>query len=165
MVFMREEEKLARDIYLKMHEQHELALFANIAVAEQNHSDAMLRLLTLYRLPDPAAGNLAGEFSSDELQSLYDVLLAAGSRDVASGVKVGALIEEVDIEDGTAAIGDAAKPDIDAVYESLMCGSRNHLRSFATTLETLTGQKYAAQVLPQATVDGILAAPVERCGK
>ena len=156
---------MARDVYLEMHEQYGLAPFANIAAAEQNHMDAMLRLLTRYRLPDPAAGNLAGEFADDGLQSLYDELLAAGRRDVASAVKVGALIEEVDLEDLATAIATASKPDIDAVYESLLCGSRNHLRSFATTLESLTGQQYTAQVLPQATIDGILAAPMERCGR
>jgi hypothetical protein len=165
MVFMREEEKLARDIYLRMHEQYELALFANIAAAEQNHSDAMLRLLTRYRLPDPSAGNLAGEFTNAELQSLYDVLLAAGSRDVASALRVGGLIEEVDIADGIAAIGNATRSDIDAVYDSLMCGSRNHLRGFAATIEALTGQRYVAQALPQESVDAILAAPMERCGR
>jgi hypothetical protein len=68
----------------------------------------------------------------------------------------------VDIQD---AMDRATQADIDAVYANLMCGSRNHLRAFATAYEALTGDAYKAQLLPQDAVDAILAAPMERCGR
>ena len=162
--FMREEEKLARDVYLKLNEHFDLAIFANISASEQRHMDSVLNLLVKYRIADPVAAHPIGVFADEELQALYNQLIATGSTDVTSGVRVGALIEEVDLEDLNTAAANTVKSDIDRVYSNLACGSRNHLRSFAYTLKTLTGNAYVAQKLPQATVDAILATPMERCG-
>jgi hypothetical protein len=164
MLYMREEEKLARDVYIAMYEAWELVPFAPIAVAEQSHMDAMLRLLTRYQLADPVAGKAAGDFTDPTLQALYTSLLAEGLLNPASALAVGARIEEIDLQDNADAIANSTLVDADAVYSSLMCGSRNHLRSFASTLELVTGQPYSAQVLTQVVVDGILASPMERCG-
>ena len=54
LLFMREEEKLARDTYLTFYEQYEtLTVFSNIASSEQMHMNAILKLLKKYKLPDP----------------------------------------------------------------------------------------------------------------
>ena len=165
MLYMREEEKLARDVYLTLDEAWELVPFVNVAASEQKHMDAMLKLLRNYQLPDPAAGNAIGEFTDPELQKLYDKLVDRGLKAPDEALLVGGLIEEVDTLDIQSAIEAATKDDIDAVYENLMCGSRNHLRAFAGAYEALTGKDYKAQVLPQAAADAILAAPMERCGR
>ena len=165
MLYMREEEKLARDVYLTMYEAWELVPFANVAASEQKHMDAMLKLLRKYRLPDPAAGNAIGEFTDPDLQKLYDELVDKGMKGPDDALLVGGLIEEVDMVDIRDAMDRATQPDIDAVYANLVCGSRNHLRAFATAYEALTGSAYTAQLLPQDAVDAILDAPVERCGR
>jgi len=165
MLFMREEEKLARDVYITLFDAWGLAPFANIAVSEQSHMNAMLLLLLKYRLPDPAAGNPIGEFTNPDLQTLYDTLIARGLSSAVEGLKVGALIEEVDMRDILAAIARSTKTDITAVYENLICGSRNHLRAFVNAIEALTGVPYTAQLLDQAAVNAIVAAPMERCGQ
>ena len=164
MQFMREEEKLARDVYLTLYDAWGLSTFTNIAASEQSHMNAMLRLLEKYRLSDPAAGNLVGEFTDLRLQALYDALIARGLLSTVDGVLVGGLIEEVDMNDIQAAIDRSTQADIDAVYANLMCGSRNHLRAFAGVFESLTGTAYLAQLLDSAVVSAILAAPMERCG-
>jgi hypothetical protein len=163
LAFMREEEKLARDVYLQFYEQYDLALFANIAAAEQKHMDAVLKLLTKCQLPDPAAGNAIGEFTDGDLQALHDQLIAAGSEGVVPAVGAGALIEELDLEDLAIAMENTTRADFEKVYTNLACASRNHLRSFASTLGTLTGAPYVAQRLPQSLVDAILATPREKC--
>ena len=56
--FMREEEKLARDVYLRLHQQWNMQVFANIAKSEQRHMDAMKCLLDKYELADPAEGKV-----------------------------------------------------------------------------------------------------------
>ena len=170
LLFMREEEKLARDTYLTFYALYEssgldLSVFSNIASSEQSHMDAILRLLKKYKLPDPAAGNEIGEFTDEELQDLYDSLIAAGKESLLAALKVGGLIEETDMEDIKAAIERSGKADIDAVYGSLLCGSRNHLRSFARNIEALTQDPYLAQLLEQEEVDEILESPMEKCGK
>jgi hypothetical protein len=170
LLFMREEEKLARDTYLTLYAFYEsqgldLSVFSNIASSEQSHMDAILRLLKKYKLPDPAAGNEIGEFTDEELQHLYDFLIDMGDDSGLAALKVGGIIEETDMEDIKAAIERSEKADIDAVYESLLCGSRNHLRSFAQNIEAMSGESYEALVLEQGEVDEILESPMEKCGR
>jgi len=165
LLFMREEEKLARDVYLTLYEAWGLAVFSNIASSEQNHMDALLKLLRTYRLTDPAAGNAIGEFTNPTLQSLYDTLMEKGRLSALDALQVGGIIEETDMRDLVDAIDRSDNADIDATYENLLCGSRNHLRAFARNLESMTGQPYAAQVIPQDEVDAILNSPLEQCGK
>jgi len=165
LLFMREEEKLARDVYLTLYETWRLAVFSNIASSEQSHMDALLKLLRMYRLPDPAAGNAIGEFTNPALQSLYDTLMAKGRLSALDALQVGGIIEETDMRDLAGAIDRSDNADLDATYENLMCGSRNHLRAFAHNLESMTGQPYAAQVISQDEVDAILNSPMEQCGK
>jgi hypothetical protein len=165
LLFMREEEKVARDVYLKLYESWRLAVFSNIASAEQSHMDALLKLLRTYRLPDPAAGNAIGEFTNPALQSLYDTLLEKGQLSALDALQVGGIIEETDMRDLAGAIDRSDNVDIDTTYESLLCGSRNHLRAFAHNLESMTGQPYTALVLTQDEVDVILNSPMEQCGQ
>jgi hypothetical protein len=165
MLFMREEEKLARDLYILLDEKWGVAPFARIAISEQVHMDAVLRLLIRYRLDDPAAGKTIGQFASAELQALFDDLLKRGSASAVAALEVGGIVEEVDLDDLAAALARSDNADIDQVYEILSCGSRNHLRDFARALERLTGHAYVAKALPQSVVDAILAEPVGSCSR
>jgi hypothetical protein len=165
LTFMREEEKLARDVYLALYEQWGLTPFSNISSSEQQHMNAMLQLLKKYRLPDPAAGLVLGEFANMELQALYNSLIEQGARSDVDALQVGGIIEETDILDLQGAIARNDNTDIDTVYGRLQCGSRNHLRAFAGMLKVITGQDYLAQVMAQQDVDAILAAPREQCGR
>jgi hypothetical protein len=164
LTFMREEEKLARDTYLTLYALWDLPVLSNIASAEQMHMDALLKLLKKYNLPDPAAGNEIGEFTNTELQTLYKTLITKGDLSSLDALKVGGIIEEKDMRDIKAAIARSQKDDIDSVYETLLCGSRNHLRGFAKNIETVTGAPYVAQILTQTEVDAILQSPMEKCG-
>jgi hypothetical protein len=167
LLFMREEEKLARDTYLTFYEAWDLAVFANIAGSEQMHMSALLKLLKKYKLPDPAAGNDIGEFTNDDLQVLYNTLIAQGETNALEALKVGGLIEEKDMVDIKDAIVRSDHADIDAVYESLLCGSRNHLRAFAKNIEALSGGAYIPQYPDSdyAEIYAILTSPMEKCGK
>jgi hypothetical protein len=156
LIFMREEEKLARDVYLTLYDIWGTPVFANIASSEQQHMDAMLSLLNTYSLPDPAAGNLVGEFLNAELQALYDALIARGKQSALEALQVGGVIEETDIEDLNAAMATSRLSNIDKVYQNLLNGSYNHLRAFARNIQSLTGQPYVAQVVSQDIVDSIL---------
>lgn len=165
MTYMREEEKMARDLYLRFAEAWDILPFDAIASSEQNHMDAMLRMLIKYRVADPAAGNLVGEFTDPELQALYTKLLAEGFKGPVEALKVGGLVEEVDLIDLREVIAQTTKEDLRRVYSNLLCGSRNHLRAFAANIRAVTGESYAAQVLPQQEVDAVLAVSWERCGR
>ncbi len=154
--FMREEEKLARDVYLTLNEVWDIQVFSNIARAEQSHMAAVGTLLTRYGIADPAAGKDVGEFTNPELQVLYDQLVAQGGQSLADALRVGAAIEEIDIRDLIEELATVEHSDIQRVYERLEQGSENHLRAFVSTLERQTGETYEPQYLDQATFDGII---------
>ncbi|NPA05973.1 MAG: DUF2202 domain-containing protein [Chloroflexi bacterium] len=157
LLYMREEEKLARDVYLTLYEIWGHQTFANIAKSEEQHMAAVLGLLQTYGLEDPAAGKGVGEFTNPELQALYDELIERGRQSLAEALKVGGAIEEIDIIDLKERIAQTDKADIITVYENLMEGSKNHLRAFSRALQQATGETYTPQYLSQEEYDTIMA--------
>jgi hypothetical protein len=153
--FMREEEKLARDVYIAMYDRWGSAIFANIAESEQRHMDAIKSLLDKYGIPDPASSKV-GVFQDESLQSLHDKLLGQGQSSLLEALQVGAFIEEVDIGDLQSAIQGTSKIDLQAVYGNLLNGSINHLKAFVSHIEVLRVD-YVAQHLTQDEVDALLA--------
>lgn len=168
LTFMREEEKLARDVYLTFFERWGLVIFENIAASEQSHTNAVANMLDYYKLPDPVVDDTVGVFVNEELAGLYSFLVIEandidvdGDVDVMDALYIGALIEEVDMEDIQLAIDVTNHQDIKDLYETLMCGSRNHLRAYVGQIEN-RGDVYKAQVLSQEEVDAIVDSPMER---
>ena len=160
LLFMREEEKLAHDVYSYLYEQWGLNVFQNIANSEQTHTTSVLALLNQYGISDPVEGLNAGQFANSDLQNLYDQLTAQGSISLADAIKVGAAIEEIDILDLLEARTRTDQADILLVYENLLQGSYNHLRAFVNTLRQQTGETYQPQYLSsedyQAIIDGTM---------
>ena len=172
LLFMREEEKLARDVYLALADHWRpqaeasalVALFGNISRSEQQHMDRLKALLAAAGLADPVDGaETRGRFTDPVLAQLYADLIAAGGTSVAAAGKVGALIEEKDIDDLNRAIAATRQSTLVSTYGGLKCGSGNHLRGFVAPLQS-EGSVYAAQVLTQAEVTAILADPGGPCG-
>ena len=81
---------------------------------------------------------------------------------MASALRVGAAIEEIDIIDLLEHLEHTDKADIQVVYENLLKGSRNHLRSFVSTLSKQEGETYQPQYLDQTTYDAIVGSETER---
>lgn len=155
ILFMREEEKLARDVYLTFSEMYDLPIFANIAESEQWHMDRMETLIDTYNLEDPVEDESdIGTFKNSELQDMYNNLTLEGS-ELYKALYVGARIEEIDIQDLEIAIEDSDQADSDFIYSRLLRASHNHLRAFVREYELLD-KEYVAQVLEPAEVNAIL---------
>ncbi len=152
--WMREEEKLARDVYLKLYSQWKQNSFSNIASSEQTHMDLVGLLLERYDIPDPAAQNAAGVFTNPSLQKLYLDLTAKGAVSLTEALKVGALIEELDIVDLQKR--HTVKPDIQLIYDRLQAGSNNHLRAFVSSLKRTSGLDYTPVYLSPAAFTAII---------
>ena len=159
VLFTREEEKLARDVYTKL--QASDHVFANIAASEQMHMDAVATLQARYALPDPAEGKAAGAFEDATLQALYDRLIEEGSASQTAAIQAGIEIEELDIRDITEASADVTHADIQRVYAQLTRGSRNHLRAFYSRLTALGGS-YTPKYLEPAVFEEIATGSIER---
>lgn len=155
--FMREEEKLARDVYLVMYDMWGLPVFQNIAGSEQVHTDSVLALLQTWNLADPAAGLGPGEYANADLQALYDQLIDMGSQSMEDALLVGALVEETDIADLESRMAVIQNAQIIQVFNSLDQGSQSHLRSYVGLWERQTGETYQPVVLDAAYYAEILA--------
>ncbi len=139
LIYMREEEKLAHDVYLALSEKWGTSVFAQIAGSEQRHTDSIAALLEKYGIADPAVGAKAGVFTNKQLQGLYDSLVAEGSKSLVAALAVGATIEDLDIADLDAALKTAKNADLIRVYENLRAGSVNHMKAFYSQLKTAGG--------------------------
>jgi len=134
LLWMREEEKLARDVYITMNEKWNAKVFARVAASEQKHFDAIGKKLVLYGIPDPALVEI-GKFSVPALQTMYDTLVTQGSASYVEALKVGVTIEEEDIEDLEAAIAETNAVPLEITYVHLLNGAENHLSCFIKLLE------------------------------
>jgi len=155
ILYMREEEKLARDVYLALYDIWGIRTFANIANSEQQHMDAVAYLINKQGLVDPAAQSAPGEFQNPVLAKLYADLVAQGSKSIVDALMVGATIEDLDIYDLENYIVETDDPDTLAVYSNLLRGSENHMRSFTGQLSRYNAV-YTAQFITAERLNSII---------
>lgn len=134
LVYMRQEEKLARDVYLTLGKTYMQKMFVNIPKSEQIHMDAVKALLDKYKIADPVTDNEIGAFSDPQFKKLYDDLIVKGEISFKDAMLVGKEIEEIDIKDLDERIEQTDNPDITSTYENLKKGSENHLKAFTNHL-------------------------------
>jgi len=161
LLYIREEEKLARDVYLTLYDVHRLQIFKNISASEQRHMDALLGLLVKYEIEDPVGDNAVGVFKNQDLRALYVKLVAAGKVSEIAALTVGATIEDLDINDLAHDIAGTDNEDLTMVYENLMRGSRNHMRAFTRQLNS-RDVTYVPSYISQEDYDEIIDSPQER---
>jgi len=150
--FIREEEKLARDIYNVLGEMWGLKIFIKIAENEQRHTDAVRLVIEKYGVSDPAKATPPAVFVDKRLQELYLVLLSEGKASSLEALKVGALTEEKDISDINRAVGQTNRPDLLELYAYLKDGSSVHLRGFMAQIRAAGGD-YSPQFISQEEFD------------
>ncbi|MBN2416040.1 DUF2202 domain-containing protein [bacterium] len=165
LIFMRQEEKLAGDVYTALFGQWELQVFSNIAASEDAHTNAVRVLLDRYELADPVVNDQPGVFADAALTELYTSLLATGGSSLTGALQVGAEIEEIDILDLQHQLNTIVdNEDIAFVYNNLLRGSYNHLRAFVTSLAR-QGVVYTPQHLDDRQYDEIVVSESSRGGR
>jgi len=161
--FSREEEKLARDVYLFSYDKYGESIFNSIAQSEQQHMDQVLVLLNTYQLIDPASTE-RGIFTNQILQGLYNDLTVLSDISLVEALKVGAIIEDLDINDLDGLESNTTKTDLLNLYDKLECGSRNHLRSYIGQL-VINGVSYEPQYISLEKFNEIINSANEQCGR
>jgi len=147
IAFMREEEKLARDVYIQLADLWNMNIFSNISRSEDTHMEAVKTLIDLFGFEDPVQDNEVGVFTDQVLQDLHDELMVSGSMSLADALLVGGAIEEIDILDLQKYLEQISNSAVIEVYENLLRGSINHLNSFVNNYESQTGETYQPQFL------------------
>lgn len=164
--YLREEQKLARDVYRSLYRRWSLPIFEHIAGAEQRHIERIKLVLDHYRAPDPVKSDAVGVFRNAKLATLYRQLVARGQRSLIAALHVGATVEDLDIyeiEKMQAHLPGDSPQGLRQAYAQLKCGSRNHLRAFTRQLQ-VRGYTYLPQRLSTAAYAAIIGGDHERCG-
>ncbi len=156
LIFVIEEEKLARDVYMTLYKIWGVKTFGNIALSEVTHMQMVQALLEKYNLEFKYSDEI-GVFQNDELKKLYEELVEKGSKSLKDAYEVGTLIEDKDIYDLEEYLKKVDNHDLIFVFENLIKGSENHMRAFDTQLYKITGQHYKAQFITQERLEKILS--------
>tara|TARA_R110002012_G_scaffold242788_1_gene417258 strand:- start:101856 stop:102461 length:606 start_codon:yes stop_codon:yes gene_type:complete len=160
LLFMLEEEKLARDTYIYLNDLWSINQFANIQNSEQSHMNAIENQLIINNIEYTILPH--GEFENQDLQELYNQFETDGAVSSANAFQIGATIEDLDIVDLQDYIDSTLNTTLISIFRKLQCGSRNHLRSFVTGIENI-GETYTPQFLTQTDFDTIIAGTQESC--
>ena len=139
LAFMREEEKLAHDVYAQFAAAYDSRVFSNISNSETQHTTTVQEYLDTFSIADPAAGRAAGSFADADLQALYEEMIAQGNASLEDALRVGVAVEERDIADLRERIDGTDRADLKALYENLLHGSENHLAAFTRQLDGIPG--------------------------
>ena len=131
LTFNREEERMARDLYAAIADLYDGARpFSMITRSEQQHFDAVGRLLETHGIADPSSGRAAGSYADPTLQKLYDGWLADAKKSLDAAYQAGIELEQRDIADLEKSIAASTQTDVDAVLGNLLNASRRHLTAF-----------------------------------
>ncbi len=136
LLYMREEEKLARDVYLYAYDLWGFQIFDKISQSEQFHTDMVEILIEKYNLTDPYVST-PGVYKNETIQQLYCNLTSRAKQSSTEALIVGANIEELDIVDIQHWLNKTDNQDIQYVYNMLINGSENHLRAFVRNLSNI----------------------------
>ena len=141
LLYMREEEKLARDMYNFLYETWGTPIFAQIVPSEERHMEALKRLIDKHKMteidpvvlePDP------GEFVNEKIQALYDFLEEKGILSETDALEVGKMVEDIDIEDLLHFMTRVDNDDIYQVYGKICDASYLHQAAFEGQLPSLS---------------------------
>jgi hypothetical protein len=163
LLFMREEEKLAHDVYIYAFDKYGLNIFQNIANSESSHVLSVLKVMETYQIQDPLSGStILGEFTDPILNDLYSDLISRVDLSLNESILVGLFIEDLDVYDLENAISETDKLNISTLYANLKCGSKNHMRAFYDQA-TAAGITYTPEFISQSEYESIINSPKTGC--
>lgn len=163
LLFTRQEEKLAHDVYIYAFNKYGIPIFQNIANSESSHMSAILLQMEKFNISDPLNGSTSlGVFTDPTIIQLYQELTAKVDQSAQQAILVGLTIEDLDILDLENAIAETSQTSLTQVYSSLKCGSENHMRSFYS-LAVSSGITYQPQFISQTYFDQIISSSNTSC--
>jgi len=134
ILFMREEEQMAHDLYSRWAGVYPLPIFSNIRDSETVHIYEVQLLMDRYDIPSDRIGNASARFYNPVIQSWYEAFSSQGDASQTGALEAGAAIEQEDIADLDAAIDHTSRLDILQVWNNLRQGSVNHESAFLQAL-------------------------------
>ena len=130
--YLREEVKLARDVYSALSDIWGMPVFENTAKSKQSLMNAVSCFLTPYGFGAPTGD--AGKFVDSDLQELYSYLIDRGKVSRSNAIDVTILVEQTVIADLNDVFLQTNEKDVYKVLTLLKEGSENHLHELSRYL-------------------------------
>ncbi len=143
---IREEDKLARDVYRELYKTWDMEIFITISGLEQIHMDGVKRLIEKYKIEDVNTDDTAGVFKSPYIKKLFTELVKKSEDSAYEALRVAATLEDMYIKDLNDLMDNTENRDILSLYGDLKIGSINHIRAFNREMKEF-GRGYQAQFL------------------
>jgi hypothetical protein len=160
LLLMRDEEKMAFDVYSFLDEKWDHQVFKNIKQSEARHGEFVKSQLEKYDIKDPYI-EIAGKYVNADIQKLYQELISRGSNSIKDAFTVGAIIEDRDIYDLDKLLSGTKNDDLHEMYQTLIRGSRNHMRAFSRQL-ALLDHSYTPAFITKDMYETIIKSEQER---
>jgi len=154
LMYMHDQEKLARDLNRSFYFTWGEPIFASIAESEQRHMDILKSALDSYYLSALVETDEIGVFGAHHHKEAFAELIAQGEASLLGAYRAVGYLEEWDIDEFRDSIEFTQVQVLTNTYSNLLAGARNHLRVFASRSNSL-GFAYTAQILNQSEVDAI----------
>ena len=135
--YLRDEEKLAYDVYQTLGDKWAINAFQNISNSEERHQSKVVSLLNAYGHEDMSGKLELGKFANKDIENFFNTLTSEGNKSLIDALYVGATIEVLDIKDIDNMMTETKKPDVLAVLQILKSGSENHLSAFKRQIEKI----------------------------
>jgi len=133
--YLRDEEKLAYDVYQTLGDKWAIKAFQNISNSEERHQSKVVSLLNAYGYEDMSGKLELGKFANKDIENIFNTLTSEGNKSLLGALYVGATIEVLDIKDLDKMMTETKKPDVLEVLQILKSGSENHLSAFKRQIE------------------------------
>jgi hypothetical protein len=161
LIWMREEEKLSRDVYTNLWKKWETKIFLDVAAVEQIHMDSIKLILEKYWIDDPVKDDSIWIFSSFAIKKLYDDFIFQWNKSLLDAFILAADAESLDILYISDLVKQTQNQDIISLYNTLIIWSRNHLRNYVKEIKD-NGGSYKPKYLSQEVYDGIILSQDEK---
>lgn len=161
VLWMREESKVARDLYTFLFNRWGIPVFKKKMVKEQVNMDRSLTIINKYGLTDPIVKDEQGIYSKENFRQMYVELAMRGNSSLPEALRAAAITEELDIMELEDALQNTiTNPDLKSIYNTMAVSSRNHLRAIIEQIQCM-GEIYGPQRLPEKRFYSIVDSPVE----
>jgi len=154
LMYLHDQEKLARDINRTFYYTWGKPIFASIAESEQRHMNVLRAILDYYYLSALVETDEVGVFGAHHHTEAFTDLVNQGEVSLTEAYRAVGYLEEWDIREIRGSIEFTQDQALIDTFSNLLAGARNHLRVFAARSNSL-GYAYQAQMLKQSEVDDI----------
>ena len=161
--FTAEQEKLSVELYLYAFSAYNLPIFQEIANKKTRHLTEVRAVMEDLDVEDPTEGIGVGVFNNTEIQTLYNQMRSRIEEGQNNAFIAALTVEESIIHFSGISLSETSNNTLIELYEAIICGSKNHFRTFYS--ELTTSKSYVSQYFTQEEFSDIVNSGQEDCDR